>query len=130
MPTAAIVEAMTDKPDDVAALIHEARKALHCLYLAVESSIADDVSNKCIAAINALAAENAKLKGALEVIEMETRDGGQWGFAEINECARAAIDAAIGDTKGTEECEHEWVSIVNPVIKNGSMCTKCGALKP
>lgn len=28
------------------------------------------------------------------------------------------------------ECKHEWQSIVNEVIKNGSICMKCGRLKP
>lgn len=27
-------------------------------------------------------------------------------------------------------CEHEWVSMVNKVIRNGEMCAKCYALKP
>ena len=27
------------------------------------------------------------------------------------------------------QCDHDWVSIVNPVVKNGSMCQKCGELK-
>jgi hypothetical protein len=27
-------------------------------------------------------------------------------------------------------CDHEWVSAKNPVVVNGSICVKCGALDP
>jgi hypothetical protein len=34
---------------------------------------------------------------------------------------------------GVEEldvCEHDWYSAKNPVVLNGSVCVKCGALDP
>lgn len=39
---------------------------------------------------------NAELLAALKAIEMETRDGGNWTPAEINEISRAAIAKAEG----------------------------------
>jgi len=27
------------------------------------------------------------------------------------------------------KCDHHWISIINEVIENGSMCTKCNAVK-
>jgi Fic family protein len=38
-----------------------------------------------------------ELKGALANIEMETRRGGQWDAAEINEIAKAALKKAKKD---------------------------------
>jgi len=41
--------------------------------------------------IETLKAERDRVSKALQTIEMETRIGGQWGFTEINECAKKAL---------------------------------------
>jgi len=70
---------MTDKKlDDLV------RRLAHGM---VSESTAVDSRN----AITVLRAEVAALKTALEAIEMESRIGAQWTFAEINECARVAL---------------------------------------
>jgi hypothetical protein len=63
-------------------------------------------------------------------------------FAEliVEECFKAAMIESKGhmnpidlmkrmkEQVGVEECNHEWVSVKNPVVLNGSICVKCGAL--
>ena len=39
--------------------------------------------------------ENRRLREALAVIEMESRDGGQWGFRDINDHASAALKGEV-----------------------------------
>jgi hypothetical protein len=55
-----------------------------------------ELVNECLgsaAEITRLRALNAELVAALHDIEMETRPGGQWTFAEINSLAGAALRA-------------------------------------
>jgi len=49
--------------------------------------------------INELAAENAALREGLHLIEMETRDGGQWDAADVHDVAIAAL-AQVKEPRG------------------------------
>ncbi len=52
-----------------------------------------------------------------------------YGFASMDEKARFIIDALLGPESKTE-CDHEWVSARNEVVKSGEMCAKmCGAIR-
>lgn len=46
-----------------------------------------------IAARESAEAERDALREALECIEMESRDGAQWSYREINECATRALES-------------------------------------
>ncbi len=92
-------------PVDLDAVEREARKALRCLYIAVEENIADDVNAKVNAALDALSAE---LRAARERIA--ARDAEFRLYYRAFDAANAYIIESPGDPDITRAQAAAWAT--------------------
>lgn len=77
---------------------------------------------------------NEETRTMIAAMAMQGLLAGNPGRASIVRDAVEYADALLAELERTSEtatpvCEHEFISIVNPVIKSGEMCIKCGKLR-
>ena len=52
-----------------------------------------------------------------------------WGTRTLVRHLLVLIDTAKNNVAVAADCEHEWVSAVNEVVKSGEICLKCNAVR-